>query len=229
MPGRRQHGGNSESVDNYLKAILSLGGADELRVTSTALADRLKVAPASITNMLQKLAGAEIPLVEYERHRGVKLSAAGKRRALEVLRHHRLIETFLYKILDYPIEELHDEAERLEHFISERFEERIAAKLGHPTIDPHGHFIPNMDGSMPEQASIRLAEVVAGGTFVVDSVDDRDATCLRLLEASGIKAGVTVRVKARTAVEGYSVSVAPSDEPLDLSREMAGDIRIVAV
>jgi hypothetical protein len=86
-----------------------------------------------------------------------------------------------------------------------------------------------MDGSMPEQASIRLAEVVAGGTFVVDSVDDRDATCLRLLEASGIKAGVTVRVKARTAVEGYSLSIEPSDEALDLSREMAGDIRIVAV
>ncbi len=229
MPGRRQNGGNSESVDNYLKAILSLGGPEEHRVTSTSLADRLEVAPASITNMLQKLAGAAEPLVEYERHRGVKLSAAGKRRALEVLRHHRLIETFLYEILDYPIEELHDEAERLEHFISERFEERIAAKLGHPTIDPHGHFIPTMDGDMPVQASIRLTEVVAGGTFVVDSVDDRDATSLRMLEAGGIKAGVRVKVKARTAVEGWSLSVGRSAKPLDLSREMAGDIRIVAV
>jgi len=142
MPARRRTNSNSESVDNYLKAILSLGGPDEARVTSTALADRLEVAPASITNMLQKLAAAAEPLVEYERHRGVKLSAAGKRRALEVVRHHRLIETFLYKILDYPIEEVHAEAERLEHFISERFEERIAAKLGHPKIDPHGHFIP---------------------------------------------------------------------------------------
>jgi DtxR family transcriptional regulator, Mn-dependent transcriptional regulator len=150
MPSHRQSHGNTESVDNYLKAILSLGGPEESRVTIKSLAGRLCVAPASVTNMLQKLAAAAAPLVEYERHRGVLLSAAGKRRALEVVRHHRLIETFLFEVLDYPIEEVHDEAERLEHFISERFEERIAAKLGHPKIDPHGHSIPTMDGEMPE-------------------------------------------------------------------------------
>lgn len=137
--------GNSESVDNYLKAILSLGGAEARRVTSTSLAVRLGVAPASVTNMLQKLSTGAIPMVEYERHRGVVLSVAGKRRALEVLRHHRLIETFLFEILDYPINEVHDEAERLEHFISERFEQRIAAKLGHPRFDPHGQTIPELD------------------------------------------------------------------------------------
>ena len=123
---------NTESVDNYLKAIFTLGGPDEERVTSTALAERLGVAPASITNMLQKLAASPSPFVEYERRRGVRLSTAGRRRALEVVRHHRLLEAFLYEILDYPIEEVHDEAERLEHFISERFEERIAAKLRPP-------------------------------------------------------------------------------------------------
>ena len=152
MSARRRANGNSESVDNYLKAILSLGGPAEARVTIKALAGRLGVAPASVTNMLQKLAAAPAPLVEYERHRGVQLSAAGKRRALEVVRHHRLIETFLYQVLDYPIEEVHEEAERLEHFISERFEERIAAKLGNPEIDPHGHSIPTMEGKMPERA-----------------------------------------------------------------------------
>jgi DtxR family Mn-dependent transcriptional regulator len=104
--------------------------------------------------MLQKLAALPTPLVEYERHHGVRLSEAGKRRALEVLRHHRLIETFLYQVLDYPVEEVHEEAERLEHFISERFEERIAAKLGNPTIDPHGHCIPALDGTMPKENSI---------------------------------------------------------------------------
>ena len=145
MAARRRAKGNTESVDNYLKAILSLGGAEEGRVTIKALAGRLSVAPASVTNMLQKLALSPEPLVEYERHGGVQLSSAGKRRALEVVRHHRLIETFLYQVLDYPIEELHEEAERLEHFISERFEQRIAAKLGTPqdrssrTLDPdHG-------------------------------------------------------------------------------------------
>jgi DtxR family Mn-dependent transcriptional regulator len=230
MPARRRNG-NSESVDNYLKAILSLGGPEEHRVTSTSLAERLSVAPASITNMLQKLAGAAEPLVEYERHRGVKLSGAGKRRALEIVRHHRLIETFLYKVLDYPIEEVHDEAERLEHFISERFEERIAAKLGHPKIDPHGHFIPTMEGEMPDQASILLTEVSKGGTFVIDSVDDRDARTLRLLEANGIKAGAKLRVKPRGAVRGdtreYSVSVGRSAKAVALTAEAAGDIRIV--
>jgi DtxR family transcriptional regulator, Mn-dependent transcriptional regulator len=139
----------SESVDDYLKAIFALGGAEGRRVGSTALAGRLKVAPASITNMLQKLAAAQNPLVEYERHRGVRLSTAGRRRALEIVRHHRLIETFLYRILDYKVDELHDEAERLEHFISERFEARIDAKLGQPDRDPHGCCIPALDGTMP--------------------------------------------------------------------------------
>ena len=99
--------------------------------------------------MLQKLAAAQNPLVEYERHRGVSLSPAGRRRALEIVRHHRLIETFLHRMLDYKLDELHDEAERLEHFISERFEARIDAKLGHPHRDPHGACIPALDGTMP--------------------------------------------------------------------------------
>ena len=139
----------SESIDDYLKAIFALGGAEGRRVGSTALAERLQVAPASITNMLQKLAVAENPMVEYERHRGVRLSATGRRRALEIVRHHRLIETFLHRMLDYKIDELHDEAERLEHFISERFEARIDAKLGYPDRDPHGACIPALDGTMP--------------------------------------------------------------------------------
>jgi Mn-dependent DtxR family transcriptional regulator len=139
---------NTESVDNYLKAIFALGGIEEERVTSTALAERLGVAPASITNMLQKLASASPPLVQYERHKGVRLSSAGRRRALEIVRHHRLLEAFLYEVLDYPIEEVHDEAERLEHFISERLEERIDVKLGRPKFDPHGHCIPALDGQM---------------------------------------------------------------------------------
>src|SRR5580704_18043452 len=173
MAARRQNC-NTESVDNYLKAIFSLGGTAEARVTIKALAERLCVAPASVTNMLQKLAGAPAPLVDYERHGGVQLSATGKRRALEVVRHHRLIETFLYEVLDYPLDEVHEEAERLEHFISERFEERIDAKLGHPKIDPHGHCIPAMDGAMPRQNSIVLTDAMNEGTYVVDCLSDRD-------------------------------------------------------
>ena len=227
MAARRRTKGNTESVDNYLKAILSLGGPEEGRVTIKALAGRLSVAPASVTNMLQKLALSPEPLVEYERHGGVQLSSAGKRRALEVVRHHRLIETFLYQVLDYPIEELHEEAERLEHFISERFEQRIAAKLGHPRTDPHGHSIPTMGGKMPARESILLADVVEDGTFVIDSVADRDAHSLRSIEACGITPGARLRVRKSASSEGYSVRTGRSSKVFDLSREVARDIRVV--
>lgn len=150
MAPSHQSGPASESIDDYLKAIFHLGGA-ERRIGSNQIAERLGVAPASVTNMVQKLAAAKDSYLDYERHRGVLLSATGRKRALEIVRHHRLIETFLYEVLGYPISELHDEAERLEHFISERFEASVDAKLGHPTRDPHGHCIPAMDGSMPPE------------------------------------------------------------------------------
>ena len=142
-------GAGSEAIDDYLKAIFQISGKPERLVSSTEIAGHLTITAASVTNMLQKLAAQEPPLVVYEKHHGVKLSKAGKKRALEIIRHHRLIETFLHKVLDYPWDEVHQEAERLEHFISERFEERIAAKLGHPEFDPHGHAIPALDGSLP--------------------------------------------------------------------------------
>lgn len=140
---------NSEAVEDYLKAIYSLSGDEQHSVGGSELAARLKKAPASVTNMLQKLAADRRSLVDYERGQGVRLSALGRKRALEIVRHHRLVETFLFQILDYPLEDLHDEAERLEHFISEQFEARIAKKLGNPQSDPHGHCIPSLDGTMP--------------------------------------------------------------------------------
>jgi DtxR family transcriptional regulator, Mn-dependent transcriptional regulator len=224
MAARRQPNPNSESVDNYLKAILLLGGPEENRVTSNALARRLAVAAASVTNMLQKLAASSPPLVEYERHRGVLLSPAGRKRAVEVVRHHRLIETFLYEVLDYPIDEVHEEAELLEHFISERFEERIAAKLGHPKIDPHGHCIPEMDGAMPPQNSIQLTDAVQEGLYVVDSVSDRNARTLKLLKENGIAPGVKLRL--RESPSGYAVSVGRSSRILNLQEDAADSIRV---
>lgn len=140
---------NTESVDDYLKAIYALGGDERRYVGGSELAVRLDIAPASVTNMLQKLALQPKSLVDYKRGEGVRLTAAGRRRALEIVRHHRLVETFLYEALGYSVDELHDEAERLEHFISEKFEERIAEKLRHPEKDPHGHCIPALDGTMP--------------------------------------------------------------------------------
>jgi DtxR family transcriptional regulator, Mn-dependent transcriptional regulator len=226
MTARHQPNPNSESVDNYLKAIWALSGSEKSRVASNALARRLCVAPASVTNMLQKLAAGSPPLVEYERHRGVLLSSAGKKRALEVVRHHRLIETFLYEVLDYPIDEVHEEAERLEHFISERFEERIAAKLGHPKIDPHGHCIPTMDGAMPKQNSIRLTDVLHKGIYVVDSVSDRDSRILRLLKEKEIAPGARLRVRERPSLTGYAVTIGRSSKILKLQEDAANSIRV---
>src|ERR1700689_5897928 len=128
----------SESVDDYLKAILELGGAEELRVPSNALAERLGVRTPSVTGMLQKLAVQRPALVLYEKHRGVRLTASGKRRAWELVRHHRLLERFLHDVLKYSWDEVHEEAERLEHFISERFEDRRSDTLGDPARDPQG-------------------------------------------------------------------------------------------
>jgi DtxR family Mn-dependent transcriptional regulator len=216
---------NTESVDNYLKAIFVLGGQEEERVTSNALVERLGVAPASITNMLQKLASSSPPLVEYERHRGVRLSAAGRRRALEVLRHHRLIETFLYEVLEYPLEEVHQEAERLEHFISERLEERIAAKLGHPKFDPHGHCIPAMDGKMPKQISKPLTDIEEGGKFFVESVSDQDALLLKQLKAHGIAPGARLQVTSPSQEE-FVLRAGRTSKALRLSRTLAGAVRI---
>jgi DtxR family Mn-dependent transcriptional regulator len=216
---------NTESVDNYLKAIFTLGGPDQERVTSTALAERLGVAPASITNMLQKLAASPSPLVEYERRRGVRLSLAGRRRALEIVRHHRLLEAFLYEVLDYPIEEVHDEAERLEHFISERFEERIATKLGHPKFDPHGHCIPEMDGRMPKQVSRPLTDIEQDGKFLVDSVSDQDPLLLKQLKAHGVTPGAPLHF-ARPSQEEFVLRAGSNSKALRLSRTQAGTVRV---
>src|SRR5271168_2156546 len=187
-------GAGSEAIDDYLKAIFKLTGRPERQVSSTEIAVHLSITPASVTNMLQKLAALVPPLVMYEKHHGVKLSRAGKKRALEIIRHHRLIETFLHQVLDYPWDEVHDEAERLEHFISERLEARIAAKLNFPDFDPHGHAIPTLEGTLPVGRSQTLAQTRVNEPVQVASVSDRDPEMLRYLGSYGIKPGVQLTI-----------------------------------
>ena len=179
--------------------------------------------------MLQKLAAPPTPFVDYRRHHGVRLSARGKRRALEVIRHHRLIETFLYKVLDYPIDEVHEEAERLEHFISERLEERIAAKLGYPDFDPHGHTIPAMDGRMPKPTSLRLTEAQPGKTLVVDSVSDQNASILRRIKASGIEPGVRLYFRSKNAKGDQLLLIGKSRRARSIPFEVANAISVRTV
>src|SRR5882672_10301725 len=157
----------TEAVDDYLKAILELSGPEDQRVTSNALAGHLDIRAASVTGMLQKLAAKKPSFVKYEKHHGVHLTGMGKRRALEVLRHHRLLERFLHDVLDYSWDEVHEEAERLEHFISERLEDRIAAKLGDPEVDPHGHIIPEKDGALSSRDEVALSKWPCGVKAII--------------------------------------------------------------
>src|SRR6201989_2703383 len=217
----------SEAIDDYLKAIFQLSGREERQVSSTEIAGTLAITAASVTNMLQKLAALEPPLVVYKKHHGVQLSKAGKKRALEVIRHHRLLETFLHQVLGYPWDEVHQEAERLEHFISERFEERIAAKLGHPEFDPHGHPIPALEGSLPSQEPQSLSQLRPGHSARVSSVSDKDPEMLRYLASQGIRPGVRLTLSEQLPFKGsYQIRIGASAKPALLSHSLAEAISV---
>jgi len=219
---------NTESVDDYLKAILELGGADEDRVTSNALAAHLGVRAASVTGMLQKLAAQKPPFVKYEKHHGARLTAAGKMRALEVLRHHRLLERFLHDVLGYSWDEVHDDAERLEHFISERLEDRIAAKLGDPQTDPHGHLIPERNGAIPARPEVLLSKWACGVPAIISSVSDRDPSALREMERLGLRPGTILTVQAGTRGASLLIGVGDNPTPTRLSQHLAAAISVVS-
>lgn len=219
---------STESVDDYLKAILELGGAGEERVTSNALAQHLGIRAASVTGMLQKLAGQQPPFVKYEKHHGVRLTATGKMRALEVIRHHRLLERFLHDFLDYSWDEVHDEAERLEHFISERLEDRIAAKLGDPQTDPHGHLIPERDGALPAREEVLLSKWACGVPAVISSVSDRDAAALREMTRLGLKPGMAITVEAGTRNASLRVRIGDRPDAVRLNQGLAAGIWVIA-
>jgi len=219
----------TESVDDYLKAILELGGEEQTLVTGTALAQHLGVRAASVTGMLQKLAAQKPPFVRYEKHRGVRLTPAGTARALEVLRHHRLLERFLHDFLDYSWDEVHDEAERLEHFISERLEDRIAAKLGDPETDPHGHLIPERNGSLPLRREVLLSGWACGVPAVISSVSDRDPAALREMTRLGLRPGVPILVEAGTRGASLRIRIGDRAESVRLSGPLAAGISVVGL
>ena len=173
-------------MDDYLKAIFELSGPAGEAATSNAIAQRLGVSAPSVTGMLQKLSTGRRPCITYQKHRGARLTNEGRKRALRIIRRHRLVELFLCQVLGYSWDEVHQEAERLEHFISEKLEERIAQKLGNPEFDPHGDIIPGKDGTLPERKTMALAAVPPGSSVIVSSVSDRDPEMLRYLERIGL-------------------------------------------
>jgi len=215
-------------VDDYLKAILELSGPQEEPVSSNILADHLGVRAASVTGMLQKLAAQHPSFVKYEKHHGVRLSLAGRRRALEVIRHHRLLERFLHEVLDYTWDEVHEEAERLEHYISEKLEDRIAAKLGEPATDPHGHPIPERNGAIPSRDEVPLLKWGCGVPAVVSSVSDRNSSTLREIKRLGVMPGVGLVVEPGTRAASVLIRLKTAGEPIRLSQKLAREISVVA-
>jgi len=186
----------SAAEQDYLKQIY-LQQEESGRATTHELAERLGVKPPSVTAMLKRLAGHPGgPLVEHTPYHGVILTEQGLAVALEMLRHHRLIELFLAELLDVPWDRVHAEAERLEHVLSEELEDRIAAKLGQPTRDPHGDPIPSREGTVEHVAGVPLDSLPAGKSAVVTRVSDGDPALLQYLQSLGLVPGAPVAVMA---------------------------------
>jgi DtxR family Mn-dependent transcriptional regulator len=177
--------------EDYLKTIYKLQ-QDESPVRTTALAKALGVEPASVTGVIKRL--AELDYVQHELYRGVTLTPSGEKVALDVIRNHRLIELYLIEALGYSWDEVHDEAERLEHAVTPRFIERISAVLGYPELDPHGAPIPTQDGRIAPGTGLRLSEMTSGQRGSIARVSDDDPGLLRYLASLGIKPGVEIAV-----------------------------------
>jgi DtxR family transcriptional regulator, Mn-dependent transcriptional regulator len=192
--------GVSDAVQDYAKAIYSLGRRSHEAVSTSALAERLDVSAASASAMVKRL--ESMGLVRREPYHGVELTAAGERLALEVIRHHRLLELYLSEALDVPWDRVHEEAEVLEHAISPELSERIADKLGHPTHDPHGDPIPTASGEIEEGRSRPLAELEPGASGTFMRISDSDPEMLRYLSARGIAPGDRFEVIERQPFDG---------------------------
>jgi DtxR family transcriptional regulator, Mn-dependent transcriptional regulator len=212
-----------EAVEDYLKAIWKLeqGG----RVSTSALADELRVSAASATGMLKKLAG--LRLVRHEPYHGAALTPAGRRVALEVVRHHRLLELYLMEALGLGWDEVHVEAERLEHHLSEELEARIDAALGHPTHDPHGDPIPTAELVLADEKVRSLLDLERGSSAVVSRVPGEDPALLRYLAELGLAPSRTVSVVDRAPFEG-PLTVEVEGRRHAIARELASRIEIGA-
>jgi DtxR family Mn-dependent transcriptional regulator len=217
------HADVTDAVQDYAKAIWSLGQRDDLPVSTSALAERLDVSPASASAMVKRL--ESMGLVEREPYHGVELTPAGKRVALEVLRHHRLLELYLAEALGMSWDRVHEEAEVLEHAISPAVSELIAAKLGNPTHDPHGDPIPTAEGEIDERPTRALADLAPGNRGRFTRVSDSNPEMLRYLSERGIAPGDEVELVGREPFGG-PLTVRAAGREHALGEQLARAMRI---
>jgi DtxR family Mn-dependent transcriptional regulator len=209
--GRDRRASATEAIEDYAKAIHALAAREPGPVGTTALAERLAVSPGTVTAMCKRM--AELGLVSYEPYRGVELTEPGERMALEVIRHHRLLESFLAEALGMPWDQVHDEAEVLEHYISEELEERIAMALGDPERDPHGDPIPDRDLTITDPIpGAPLLELEPGSRGTFTRVSDGRPEMLRFLDGAGVRPGAILEVLRREPFGGAVVVVSEAGE-----------------
>ena len=216
----------SLTVENYVKAIylIATRGESGKSVSTGALAQKLAVSPGTVTGMLKTLSEAE--LATYAPYEGARLTPAGERLALKVLRRHRLVELFLVRTLQMPWDEVHEEAEHIEHAVSDRLVDRIEAFLGFPDADPHGDPIPRADGTLPERQGVAISRLEPGQRFRLVRVVDQDPAFLRYLSECGLDLGVRGELTENRPEAGALV-LSVGGRPLALGHEAAGKVLVV--
>lgn len=219
----------SQAMQDYLKVIYKLQKErhDEGVVTNSLIAERMQIAAPSATNMIKKM--SDIHLVVHTPYRGVTLTSAGEKIALEILRHHRLIELYLAEALGYSWDQVDAEAEKLEHVISEDFEQRIDELLGFPTVDPHGAPIPTFQGVVNHKKFLPLSQVEPGQTAVIQQVSDTDPELLRYVDKLGLKLGTRMRVQDRAPFNGPLKLTINQGQERSMGLEVASQIFVQLV
>jgi DtxR family Mn-dependent transcriptional regulator len=226
MSAAREEAAATESLtapaEDYLKAIYAIGKGSGAAATNE-IAQRLAIAPASVSGMVRRL--ADQGLLAYERYHGVRLTESGRRAALRTLRRHRVIESYLSEALGYPWDRVHDEAERLEHAASDELVDRMAATIGEPEVDPHGAPIPTRDGSVDETEYTSLAQLPIGTSGVVVRVSDEDPAMLRYLAELSILPGKKLTVKTRAPYDG-PITLTLGRQELSIGPALAANVLI---
>ena len=214
---------NSASKENYIKAVFHLQQEQEA-VTTNALADALQTKPASVTDMLKKLKTEK--LLQYEKYRGVKLTAEGKKVAVQIIRKHRLWEYFLVEKLQFGWEEVHDIAEELEHISSKKLIDRLDAFLDFPQSDPHGDPIPDASGKMPALQQSAVCDMPLNSTGMVNGISDQSAEMLELLKHKNIQLGTRLEIRRKFEVDGSVEIKIRNQQPVNISSHVAKNLLV---